>query len=350
MGASAFEVLATTTVGLSPSYWSAIPSNPNTYNVTEGETLRFRYSNDHNIWQLASREAYEACNFQGAKELAGRDQGGGGGNFPPNTYNLVAESQGVMYIACQVSSHCSAGQKVMITVSPPPTSSLLERICDCAIQSGLCDQTCNAMFTSDSVSPECQSLYAEGVCNSSPVIGFNTLYRDACTACPTASPAPSGPPGSCYVFLQGCNQIVQNNKWVRDFWGEENRQSGVDRLTCEKTRRRSFQTWCRMDILGGAVTMHFNAPNLAPTSPAGSCYFYLTHCPLQAAITSNTWIRDHWGEANRQSGSDRIVCEKTRRTGFATWCGTPFAAVTMHFNVLNSIPPALTSPSRSCYI
>jgi len=90
---------------------------------------------------------------------------------------------------------------------PPPTSSLLERICDCAIQSGLCDQTCNAMFTSDSVSPECQSLYAEGVCNSSPVIGFNTLYRDACTACPTASPAPSGPPGSCYVFLQGCNQI-----------------------------------------------------------------------------------------------------------------------------------------------
>ena len=107
-----------TTVGSAPNYWSSIPTSPSTLTVTAGDALAFKYSSFHNVYALPSAAAYESCDFSGAHMLADGAQGGGQG------YRFVAKQAGTLYIACQVGSHCNAGQKLAITVkpasSPPP--------------------------------------------------------------------------------------------------------------------------------------------------------------------------------------------------------------------------------------
>jgi len=206
---SSLQSASTLTIGSAPAYWSAIPSSPNAYWVTEGDALRFSYSSFHNVWLMASQEAFETCNFVGAKELAGNFKGGGSG-FSPNTHDLVAESPGVMYIACEVSSHCHAGQKIQVMVSPrlnlPPVPS-----------------------------------------------------------------APLAPAGSCYYYVTSCPQqaTVTPNKWMRDSWGEAYKRSGTDRTACEQTRRDGFAAWCGIQLT--AVTMQFNAPNVCCSAMIASC-------------------------------------------------------------------------------
>eukprot|EP00316_Scyphosphaera_apsteinii_P021391 CAMPEP_0119322442 /NCGR_PEP_ID=MMETSP1333-20130426/58202_1 /TAXON_ID=418940 /ORGANISM="Scyphosphaera apsteinii, Strain RCC1455" /LENGTH=173 /DNA_ID=CAMNT_0007329677 /DNA_START=351 /DNA_END=872 /DNA_ORIENTATION=- len=154
---------------------------------------------------------------------------------------------------------------------------------------------------------------------------------------PTAPRAPTSPYGSCYVFLQSCNQNVRRNMWTRDYWGEENQRAGSDRAACEQIRRSSFASWCGISV--NAVATHFNPPQFVPTgtvtpsSPERSCYFIVINC-IQAGVQSNVWTRDHWGEINLNSGSDRFVCLQSRRNDIAAWCSTSIQAVTMQF-----IPP-----------
>ena len=108
---------STVTIG-SGAYWSAIPSSPSSYTVTVGDKLSFRYNSNHNLYLMASKAAYDSCNFDGATELGSSSVGGGTGETP-NLYEAVVTTAGTLYLACQVSagSHCAGGQKVAITAA-----------------------------------------------------------------------------------------------------------------------------------------------------------------------------------------------------------------------------------------
>ena len=100
--------------------WSSIPSTPTSYTVNVGDKLQFSYSAAHNVYLMASESAYDICDFAGATELAGVSHGGGSGSTP-NVYEAVATAAGTLYIACEIGSHCSYGQKVEIAVVEPPS-------------------------------------------------------------------------------------------------------------------------------------------------------------------------------------------------------------------------------------
>merc|ERR1719460_1900049 len=110
-------------------FWSAIPSSPSSYSVAVGDKLSFRYSNYHNLYLMASKAAYESCDFSGGVEL-GSTTRGGGSESTPNLYEAVVSAAGTYYLACQVGSHCSQGQKITVTVAaaswpasrPPPAA------------------------------------------------------------------------------------------------------------------------------------------------------------------------------------------------------------------------------------
>ena len=112
----------TVTIGTSPQFWSAMNQNPSSYSVAVGDKLSFKYSNYHNVYLMASETAYNDCDFTGATELASTSHGGGSGSTP-NQYEAVVSSAGTLYIACEVSGHCDAGQKVTITAAAASTPS-----------------------------------------------------------------------------------------------------------------------------------------------------------------------------------------------------------------------------------
>ena len=117
------------TIGASPNFWSVIPSTNVSYNIVVGYKLSFRYSSYHNVYLMASEDAYDSCDFTGATELVSTSLGSGSDVTPPNLYEAVVTAAGMFYFACQVSGHCDMGQKVAITVdtaastqpSPPST-------------------------------------------------------------------------------------------------------------------------------------------------------------------------------------------------------------------------------------
>jgi len=107
-------------------WWSEIPSTPSSYTVAAGTALSFRYTSGHNVWLLPTEEAFNACDFSGATELASQTYGGGQPPDWPNDYQAVATTAGDLLIACQavMASHCGRGQKIRLTVTelPPPPS------------------------------------------------------------------------------------------------------------------------------------------------------------------------------------------------------------------------------------
>merc|ERR1712054_13137 len=86
----------------------------NPVSATVGESVVFKYSANHNVYSMPTQAAFDGCDFTGATELGSTSQGGGAGALP-NQYSYKCASEGDVYIACQVGSHCSSGQKVKIT-------------------------------------------------------------------------------------------------------------------------------------------------------------------------------------------------------------------------------------------
>ena len=103
-------------------YWSAVPQTPSTYTVNVGEKLSFQYTDYHNIWVMTTNMDYVLCQFGDgqATEVASAVLGGGSGNYS-NLYETAVTAPGNIYFACQVSNHCTQGQKIKVTVVASPS-------------------------------------------------------------------------------------------------------------------------------------------------------------------------------------------------------------------------------------
>ena len=119
------------------SLWNSFSHTAQTVEV--GTRLVFKYSSGHNLWQMPSQSAYDSCDFSGANELAGKNHGGGTSGQEANLYQMMTITEGTLWFACEVPSHCNSGQKVAITVTaasnagdtasaspPPPAESAAE--------------------------------------------------------------------------------------------------------------------------------------------------------------------------------------------------------------------------------
>lgn len=102
---------------------------PIVHGVDVGDTLEFRFE-AHNVYKMASREHFNACNFSEATLLAQVGES-------PFRYTIEPESlaadfnipgaEETLYFACQVGDHCASGtQKIQVTVG----SSLGDMVAD----------------------------------------------------------------------------------------------------------------------------------------------------------------------------------------------------------------------------
>jgi len=90
----------------------AVGMASNTMTAATGDNLVFSWSGSHNVYLMASETAYTGCSFTGATLLS---------SSSPTTYTIPAGA-GPFYFACSVGSHCSAGQKIAVSIpAPTPT-------------------------------------------------------------------------------------------------------------------------------------------------------------------------------------------------------------------------------------
>jgi len=112
-------------IGVSPEFWSAMPSSPTSYTVPTGTALTFRFSMEHNLYLMGSKAAYDSCDLSDSIELAGMHIHGGEAGQPPNLYEVVMTTAGTYYMTCHVAGHCGSGQKITVNVvdsgNPPPS-------------------------------------------------------------------------------------------------------------------------------------------------------------------------------------------------------------------------------------
>ena len=74
--------------------------------MSVGDTVKFTWSGTHNVYKMASKTAYDNCDFTGATNQ---------GSTSPVAVSI--SEAGVTYYACKVGSHCQANQKIMITTA-----------------------------------------------------------------------------------------------------------------------------------------------------------------------------------------------------------------------------------------
>lgn len=73
-------------------------------NSTFHGSVKFNWSGVHNVYEMASKAAYDSCDFKDAKNLG------------EATGVVVTGNTGdVKYYSCEIGSHCTKGQKVAIT-------------------------------------------------------------------------------------------------------------------------------------------------------------------------------------------------------------------------------------------
>ena len=140
-------------------FWNQMPQPIASYNVSIGTRLTFKFSDSHNLWLMDSQEAYDACDFSGATELASTDHGGATNQQDiafglENLYEATVAGEGTLRFACQVGSHCLGRQKVVVHVTPaPPVSGSGSGSgggsCDACCPVGTCDSN------DDALKPEC---------------------------------------------------------------------------------------------------------------------------------------------------------------------------------------------------
>jgi len=91
--------------------WTAGFSDPSARmleGLEGGEALKFEWTMGyHNVYQMASKEAYDACDFTDAIFL---------GDMSPVSFTFPVDSSAI-YFSCSISGHCSGGQKLAVSAA-----------------------------------------------------------------------------------------------------------------------------------------------------------------------------------------------------------------------------------------
>ena len=93
--------------------WNAGFSDPAARNQTAaaGDSLKFTWTGGHNVYRLASKDAFDNCDFTDAANL--------GAASPVSVQQLTdLDANNAAYFACRVGSHCSSGQKLSVYFGP----------------------------------------------------------------------------------------------------------------------------------------------------------------------------------------------------------------------------------------
>ena len=89
-----------------------IPMDPTAITANTGDKLKFAWTGSHNVYKMASKTTYDACDFTGATQVGTGDAG-------PVEATMGAET---VWYACKVSGHCGAKQKLQVSVTPAATT------------------------------------------------------------------------------------------------------------------------------------------------------------------------------------------------------------------------------------
>ena len=100
------------------------PNSVSTYDdlhVTPCTKLRFSYGSNHDVWLMATKATYDACDFSGATLVGDNSEGGGGGtddfDKPAFEFEIThAHSSSTLYFACSEANHCEEEQKLTVHV------------------------------------------------------------------------------------------------------------------------------------------------------------------------------------------------------------------------------------------
>jgi len=109
--------------------------------VEQGTTLQLTWSTGHNVYEIATKELFDACDFTGATELC------------TTSPCDVLINKATTYLACQVDTHCNSGQKLDVTGTAPALAScvvhtydiLITDSCDCSGTTCAKDKYCYAI-------------------------------------------------------------------------------------------------------------------------------------------------------------------------------------------------------------
>ena len=86
--------------------------DPTEITANTGDKLKFAWTGSHNVYKMASKTTYDACDFTGATQVGTGDAG-------PVEATMGAET---VWYACKVSGHCGAKQKLQVSVTPAATT------------------------------------------------------------------------------------------------------------------------------------------------------------------------------------------------------------------------------------
>ena len=89
-----------------------IPMDPTEITANTGDKLKFAWTGSHNVYKMASKTTYDACDFTGATQVGTGDAG-------PVEATMGAET---VWYACKVNGHCGAKQKLQVSVTPAATT------------------------------------------------------------------------------------------------------------------------------------------------------------------------------------------------------------------------------------
>ena len=78
--------------------------------VAAGTDVVFKWTDEHNVWLMPNKAAYDACDFSQARELA---------SSSVHEYTYTASAPGIVYFACQITQHCIVNHKMALTVTTP---------------------------------------------------------------------------------------------------------------------------------------------------------------------------------------------------------------------------------------
>merc|ERR1719510_2762852 len=103
--------------------------------------------------------------------------------------------------------------------------------------------------------------------------------------------------------------------WMRDTWGEANRNALHDEAAC-LARAADYDGWCPTT---GTIAIRIPSLPAAPTT--AGCYVFAPNGCDKAQQMTTDWMRDTWGEANRNALHDEAAC-LARAADYDGWCPT----------------------------